>query len=173
MGCGFRSSPALILGGFLSVLEAIPPDQEDGRLMSPNNHHIRVWMPGGFIEQSWGKARRPSENVICLVPISPNGKPRQGDVFISSFLPPTGIQDPEQRHFNGQAEGRSPLRQAVMCDYNNKSNGKQVQEAVPTRKVRIAFSLRYPDLIPGNSFLLHPPAMPSPCSPGYRSSLLP
>ena len=25
-----------------------PADQEDGRLMSQNNHHIRVWMPGFF-----------------------------------------------------------------------------------------------------------------------------
>ena len=28
-------------------------DQEDGRLMSQNNHLIQVWMPGSFIEQRW------------------------------------------------------------------------------------------------------------------------
>ena len=59
-----------------------------------------------------------------------------------------------------------------MYDYNNKSNGKEVQEAVPTGKVRIAFCLRYPDLILGNSFLLYPPAMPSPCSPRVQKLTL-
>ena len=96
----------------------------------------------------------------------------QGNVFISSFLPSTGRQAPEQRHFNGQAEGQGPLRQAISYDYNNKSNGKQVQEAIPTRKITVAFSLPYPDLILGNSFLLHPPAMPSPCSPQVQKLTL-
>ena len=97
---------------------------------------------------------------------------RQGDVFVSSFLPSIGRQAPEQRHFNGQAEGQGPLRQAITYDYNNKSNGKQVQEAIPTRKIAIAFSLPYPDLILGNSFLLHPPAVPSPCSPQVQKLTL-
>ena len=28
-------------------------DQEDGKIMSPNNHLVRVCMPGSFIEQRW------------------------------------------------------------------------------------------------------------------------
>ena len=36
------------------------------------------------------------------------------------------------RHFNVQAEGQVSLRWAIMYDYNNKSNKKQVTEAVPT-----------------------------------------
>ena len=28
-----------------------PADWEDSRLMSQNNHLVRVWMPGSFIEQ--------------------------------------------------------------------------------------------------------------------------
>ena len=39
----------------------------------------------------------------------------------------------EQKRFSlGQAEGQDSLRQPIMCDYNNKSNGKQVKETVPT-----------------------------------------
>ena len=57
---------------------------------------------------------------------------RHGDVLVSSFLPSAGGQGSEQRHFNSQAEGQGPLKQAIMYDYNNKSNGKQVKEAVST-----------------------------------------
>ena len=28
-------------------------DQEDGRLRSQNNHSVRVWMPGSFMDQRW------------------------------------------------------------------------------------------------------------------------
>ena len=39
----------------------------------------------------------------------------------------------EQKRFSlGQAEGQDSLRQPIMCDYNNKSNGKQVKEIIPT-----------------------------------------
>ena len=31
-----------------------------------------------------------------------------------------------------QAEGQGWLRQAILCDYNNKSNANQVKETVPT-----------------------------------------
>ena len=55
---------------------------------------------------------------------------RHGDIV--SFLPSAGGQGSEQRHFNSQAEGQGPLKQAIMYDYNNKSNGKQVKETVST-----------------------------------------
>ena len=57
---------------------------------------------------------------------------RQGDVLVSSFLPSAGGQGSEQRLFNSQAEGQGPLKQAIIYDYNNKSNGKQVKETVST-----------------------------------------
>ena len=43
----------------------------------------------------------------------------------------TGGQGSEQRKFNSHAEGQDSLRQAIMYDRSNKSNGKQVKEAVP------------------------------------------
>ena len=51
-------------------------------------------------------------------------------MLISSFLPSTGVQGPEQRHFGLLVRGS--LRQAIMYDYNNKSNERQVNETVPT-----------------------------------------
>ena len=42
-----------------------------------------------------------------------------------------------------QAEGQGPLRQAIMYDYNNKSNGKQVKETVSNMKSELAFSLQH------------------------------
>ena len=53
-------------------------------------------------------------------------------MLISSFLLSTGGQGSEQRHFNNQAEGQDSLMQALLYDYNNKSNEKQVKETVPT-----------------------------------------
>ena len=53
-------------------------------------------------------------------------------MLISSFLPSTGGQGSEQRHFNSQVEGQDSLRQAIMYDHNSKSNGKQVREPVST-----------------------------------------
>ena len=47
-------------------------------------------------------------------------------MLISSFLPPTGGQGPEQRHFSltvGRGAGFS--EQAILYDYNNKSDEKQ------------------------------------------------
>jgi len=46
------------------------PDQEDGRLMSQNNHLIGIWMPGSFIDQRWGKVRKQSKKAINLANIS-------------------------------------------------------------------------------------------------------
>ena len=57
---------------------------------------------------------------------------RWGDVLIFFFLTSTGGQGPELGHFNSQAEGPNSLKQAFTCDYNNKSNGKQVKEIIPT-----------------------------------------
>ena len=34
--------------------------------------------------------------------------------------------------FNSLAEGQDSLRQTILYDYNNKNNGKQVKETVPT-----------------------------------------
>ena len=51
---------------------------------------------------------------------------------ISSFRPPTGGQDSEQRHSNGQAEGQDSLRQAILYDCNNVRHKKQVKETGPT-----------------------------------------
>ena len=51
---------------------------------------------------------------------------------VSSFLPPTGGQDSEQRRFNSEEEGQGSLRQAILYDYNNACHEKQVKETVPT-----------------------------------------
>ena len=63
---------------------------------------------------------------------------RHGDIV--SFLPSAGGQGSEQRQFNSQAEGQGPLKQAIMYDYNNESNGKQVKKQFQ-HGVRISFSL--------------------------------
>ena len=41
--------------------------------------------------------------------------------------------------FNSQAEGRGSLRQAIMYDYNNKSNGKQVKRNCSNMKSGVGF----------------------------------
>ena len=33
-------------------------DQEDGRLMSQNNHRVWVWMPGSFMNQRWREVKK-------------------------------------------------------------------------------------------------------------------
>ena len=50
---------------------------------------------------------------------------------ISSFWPPPGGQDSEQRHSNSQAEGQDSLRQAILYNYNNARVEKQVKETGP------------------------------------------
>ena len=75
--------------------------------------------------------RKQTKKALNLANILENGKPQAGDVFISSFLPSTGGQGSEQRHFNSQAEGQDSLRQTVLYDYNNKSSEKHVKETVP------------------------------------------
>ena len=76
--------------------------------------------------------RKQTKKALNLANILENGKPQAGDVLISSFLPSTGGQGSEQRHFNSQAEGQDSLGQAAMCDYSNKSNREQVKDTVPT-----------------------------------------
>ena len=63
------------------------------------------------------------------------------DELVSSFLPSTGRQGSEQRHFSltARQSGRI-LRQTIMYDYNNKSNGKQVKETVPSWSQNWLFS---------------------------------
>ena len=41
-----------------------PADREDGRLMSQNNHLVGVWMPGSFMDQSWGEVSKQSKKDI-------------------------------------------------------------------------------------------------------------
>ena len=70
-------------------------------------------------------------------------------MFISSFLPSTGGQGSEQRHFNSQAEGQDSLRQAIMYDHNNKSKSeKQFQHGI-----RIDFSMQHFQGLSEDSFL--------------------
>ena len=79
-----------------------PADQEDGRLMSQNNHLIGVWMPSSFVDQSlgWGQGNKVKK-AIHLANISENGKPQAGGcVNFNFFLPSTGRQGFEQRHFS-------------------------------------------------------------------------
>ena len=55
------------------------------------------------------------------------------DGLASSFLPSTGRQGSEESHFSVIARQTGwILRQTIICDYNIKSNGKQVKETVPT-----------------------------------------
>ena len=76
--------------------------------------------------------RKQTKKALNLANILENTKPQAGDMLISSFLPSTGGQGSEQRHFNSQAEGQDSLRQSILYDYNNKSSEKHVKETVPT-----------------------------------------
>ena len=95
-----------------------------------------VWMPVSFIEQRGGggeevKWKRP----FILQNISWHGLHGGGDVLISSFLQPFThrwawsdchpVSWTKALWFNIQAEGQGSLREAIMYDYNNKSNEKQ------------------------------------------------
>ena len=49
-----------------------------------------------------------------------------------TFLQCTGRLGSEQKHFSLPVrKGQDSLRQALLCDYNNKSNEKQVKETIP------------------------------------------
>ena len=85
-----------------------------------------------FYELEKEDVRKQTKKALNLANILENGKPQAGDVFISSFLPSTGGQGSEQRHFNSWAEGQDSLGQAAMCDYSNKSNREQIKGTVPT-----------------------------------------
>ena len=65
-------------------------------------------------------------------------------LIISSFLLSTGGQGSEQRHFNSPIEGQDSLRPAILYDYNNKSNEKQVKETVPTWSQNWLFLVNIP-----------------------------
>ena len=67
-------------------------------------------------------------------------------LIISSFLLSTGGQGSEQRHFNSPIEGQESLRPAILYDYNNKSNEKQVKETVPTWSQNWLFLSTFPPL---------------------------
>ena len=84
-------------------------DPEDGRLMSQNNHVVRVWMSGYLLDWRQGEVRKQCKKAINLASISKNGKPQAGDMLISSFLPSTGGQGPEQGHFGSTVRQRSRI----------------------------------------------------------------
>ena len=63
-------------------------------------------------------------------------------MLISSFLPSTGGQGSEQRHFNSQAEGQDSLEQDIMYDYNNRSKESKSKEQFQ-HGVRVDFSLQH------------------------------
>ena len=56
-------------------------------LVPQNNHLIWVWMPYSFIDQRWEEMRKQSKKAFNLEDVSTNGKPQEGDMLISSFLP--------------------------------------------------------------------------------------
>ena len=83
-------------------LSGKPADQEDSRLMSQNNQLVGVWMSSSFMDQrlGWGQGNKVKK-AINLASISENGKPQAGGcVNFNFFLPSTGRQGFEQRHFS-------------------------------------------------------------------------
>ena len=107
-------------------------DQQDVRLASQNNHLVGVWMPVSFMGQRWGEGEETKKTMPLILQIFLEWQASGMGVLVSSFLLSAGGQGSEQRHFNSQADGQGPLKQATMCDHNNKSNGKQVKETVST-----------------------------------------
>ena len=79
-----------------------PADQEDGRVIPQTNHLIGVWMPSSFMDQRLGSGQgNKVKKAIHLANISENGKPQAGGcVNFNFFLPSTGRQGFEQRHFS-------------------------------------------------------------------------
>ena len=106
-----------------------------------------VWIPGSFIDQGWAEGRKQSKKAINLANISYNGKLQVRGVLISSFLPSTGGQDSEQRHFNSQAWGRihwgRSLHMIIITKAMKSKSKKQFQY-----KVRICFSLQHLQHLP-------------------------
>ena len=39
-------------------------DLEDGRLMSQNNHLVKAWTPGSFMDQRWEEVKKQSKKAI-------------------------------------------------------------------------------------------------------------
>ena len=82
--------------------------------------------------QRWGEGEETKKTRPLILQIFLEWQASGMGVLVSSFLLSAGGQGSEQRHFNSQADGQGPLKQATVCDYNNKSNGKQVKETVST-----------------------------------------
>ena len=107
---------------------------EDGRLMSWNNHLIGVWMPVSLQNKDGGRWGNKVKSALILQVF-----PRMtslGKECANFFLPVaihrwTGSWT-KALWFNIQVEGQGSLRQVSMCDYNNESNKKQVEEMDPT-----------------------------------------
>ena len=74
-------------------------DWEQGRLKSESNHLAGVWMPGSFMDQRWGRGEETKRPLVLQI-FPRMVSLRQEDVLISSFLPSTGEQGPEPRHFS-------------------------------------------------------------------------
>ena len=56
-------------------------DRGDGRLRFQNSHSVRVWMPGSFMGQRWGRGEKPKLKRPLILQISPRmGSLRQGDI---------------------------------------------------------------------------------------------
>ena len=66
-----------------------PADRENGRLRSQNNHFARVWMPGSFINQRWGEARKQSKKRALILQISPTVASLGQGKCVFYFLPAT------------------------------------------------------------------------------------
>ena len=74
-------------------------DQEDGRLVAQNNHLLGAWILGSFMDQRWGRGEETKRPLVLQI-FPRMVSLRQEDVLISSFLPSTGEQGPEPRHFS-------------------------------------------------------------------------
>ena len=72
--------------------------------------------------------RKQSKKSINLANISQNAKPQAGDVLISSFLPSTGGQSPEQSLFSltVRQRGQDSLKQAILTTKAMKSKSKKL-----------------------------------------------
>ena len=48
-----------------------PADQEDGRLVTQNNHLVGAWLPGSFLDQRWGggkETKKKDYSILAHVP---------------------------------------------------------------------------------------------------------
>lgn len=90
-------------------------------------------MFGYLIDQRQRELRKQSKKDINLANIVLNGKPQAGVMLISPFhCHPQELNAARKAGFLQSARGRDSLRQAILYDYNNKNNEKQVKETVPS-----------------------------------------